>query len=78
VVLLDIEMPGLTGADALIAIQAVPPAVKSHHGPVALGRRPRSANAGARGVRLCHQPVDLEHLAQSVENGGDDGKRLES
>ncbi len=28
VVLLDIEMPGLAGADALIAIQAVAPAVK--------------------------------------------------
>ena len=27
-VLLDIEMPGLAGADALIAIQAVAPAVK--------------------------------------------------
>lgn len=77
VVLLDIEMPGLTGADALIAIQAVAPAVKvimvSGTSDAALAQRTLARGA----FDYATKPVDLEHLAQSVETAVM-MKRLES
>jgi len=67
VVLLDIEMPGLTGSDALIAIQALAPAVKvimvSGTSDAALAQRTLARGA----FDYVTKPVDLEHLAQSVE-----------
>ena len=77
VVLLDIEMPGLSGADALIAIQAVAPAVKvimvSGTSDAALAQRTLARGA----FDYATKPVDLEHLAQSVETAVM-MKRLES
>ena len=77
VVLLDIEMPGLTGSDALIAIQALAPAVKvimvSGTSDVALAQRTLARGA----FDYITKPVDLEHLAQSVETAVM-MKRLES
>jgi len=77
VVLLDIEMPGLSGADALMAIQAVAPAVKiimvSGTSDAALARRTLARGA----FDYVTKPVDLEHLAQSVETAVM-MKRLES
>jgi DNA-binding NtrC family response regulator len=77
VVLLDIEMPGLAGVDALIAIQAVAPTVKvimvSGTSDVALAQRTLARGA----FDYVTKPVDLEHLAQSVETAVM-MKRLES
>ena len=77
VVLLDIGMPGLAGADALIAIQAVAPAVKvimvSGTSDAALAQRTLARGA----FDYVTKPVDLEHLAQSVETAVM-MKRLES
>jgi len=67
VVLLDIEMPGLAGADALLAIRAVAPAVKvimvSGTSDAALAQRTLAHGA----FDYATKPVDLEHLAQSME-----------
>ena len=77
VVLLDLGMPGLAGADALIAIQAVAPAVKvimvSGTSDAALAQRTLARGA----FDYVTKPVDLEHLAQSVETAVM-MKRLES
>jgi len=77
VVLLDIEMPGLAGADALIAIQAVAPTVKiimvSGTSDAALAQRTLALGA----FDYVTKPVDLEHLARSVETAVM-MKRLES
>lgn len=77
VVLLDIEMPGLAGAEALIAIQAVAPAVKiimvSGTSDAALAQRTLARGA----FDYVTKPVDLEHLAQSLETAVM-MKRLES
>jgi two-component system sensor histidine kinase/response regulator len=67
VVLLDIEMPGLAGTDALVAIRAVAPDVQvimvSGTSDAALAQR-----ALARGAfDYVTKPVDMEHLARSVE-----------
>ncbi len=68
VVLLDIEMPGLAGADALIAIQAVAPAVKiimvSGTSDAALAQRTLARGA----FDYVTKPVDLDYLARSVES----------
>ena len=68
VVLLDIEMPGLAGTDALIAIRAVAPDVKvimvSGTSDVALAQRELAHGA----FDYVTKPVDLEHLAQSMES----------
>ena len=77
VVLLDIEMPGLPGADALIAIQAVAAAVKvimvSGTSDAALAQRTLARGA----FDYVTKPIDLEHLAQSLETAVM-MKRLES
>lgn len=67
VVLLDIEMPGLAGPDALITIRALAPEVKvimvSGTLDVALAQRALSLGA----FDYVTKPVDMEHLAQSME-----------
>jgi len=67
VVLLDIEMPGLAGPDALIAIRAVAPDVKvimvSGTSDAALAQRALANGA----FDYVTKPVDMEHLAQSVD-----------
>jgi DNA-binding NtrC family response regulator len=77
VVLLDIDMPGLAGADALIAIQAVAPAVKvimvSGTSDAALAQRTLASGA----FDYVTKPVDLDHLAQSLDTAVM-MKRLES
>jgi len=77
VVLLDIEMPGLAGADALIAIQSIVPSVKvimvSGTSDAALAQRTLARGA----FDYVTKPVDFEHLAQSVETAVV-MKRLES
>ncbi len=67
VVLLDVEMPGLAGPDALIAIRAVAPDVKvimvSGTSDVALAQRALSQGA----FDYVTKPVDMEYLARSLE-----------
>ena len=72
VVLLDIEMPGLAGADALIAIQAVAPAVKvimvSGTSDAALAQRTLARGA----FDYVTKPVDLGAPHAERGNSRDD------
>jgi DNA-binding NtrC family response regulator len=67
VVLLDIEMPGLAGTDALMAIRAVAPYVKVIM-VSAVSDADLAQRALARGAfDYVTKPIDMEYLAQSVE-----------
>ena len=67
VVLLDIEMPGLTGADALMAIRAVAPDVKVIMVSGTLDAHLTQQTLARGAFDYVVKPVDVEYLAHSVE-----------
>ena len=77
VVLLDIEMPGLAGADALMAIRAVAPDVKIIVVSGTLDTRLTQQTLARGAFDYVVKPVDMGYLAHSVQTAVT-MKRLES